>query len=190
MRMLRLASSDCQALDNLATHKNIKVEKVMRRAGCWFLFLPSYRPNLNPIEMTFSKFKKHLRRMGARTFTDMFNASAEICDLYSPDKCWNFCGCRPLCKKFLTVRACDRVRTSVRPQCAAFPEAAGRDGDQRIGSKSTSRAFSSYSSTGFPDPDLFDRFAHSGHRLLTLPLAPSLTVWHEYHAAAASAGSL
>ncbi len=51
-----------------------------------------------------------------------------------------FCGCRPLCKKFLTVRACDRVRTSVRPQYAAFPEAAGRDGDQRIGSTSEERA--------------------------------------------------
>jgi hypothetical protein len=25
---------------------------------------------------------------------------------------------------------------------------------------------SSKSSTGFPNPDLFDRFAHSGHRLL------------------------
>jgi transposase len=38
----------------------------------------------------------------------------------------------------------DRVRTSVRPRDAALPEAAGRDGDQRIGSKSTHRAFSSY----------------------------------------------
>ena len=26
---------------------------------------------------------------------------------------------------------------------------------------------------GFPVPDLFDRFAHSGHRLLTLPLRTS-----------------
>ena len=32
--------------------------------------------------------------------------------------------------------ACDRVRTSIRPRCAAFPEAAGRDGDLRIRSKS------------------------------------------------------
>ena len=27
---------------------------------------------------------------------------------------------------------------------------------------------------GFPDPDLFDRCAHSGRRLLTLPVAPAL----------------
>lgn len=26
--------------------------------------------------------------------------------------------------------------------------------------------------TGFPDPDLFDRFAHAGRRLLTLPVFP------------------
>src|SRR6056297_251365 len=32
----------------------------------------------------------------------------------------HFCGCRPWCKKFLTLLACDRVRSSVRPLCAAF----------------------------------------------------------------------
>ena len=77
-------------LDNLATHKNAEAEKAMRKAGCWFLFLPPYSPDLNPIEMAFSKLKAHLRRIGARTFTDMFNAIAEICDLYSPEECWNY----------------------------------------------------------------------------------------------------
>jgi len=43
-----------------------------------------------PIEMAFSKLEAHLRRIGARTFTDMFNAIAEICDLCSPDECWNY----------------------------------------------------------------------------------------------------
>jgi len=77
-------------LDNLATHKNAEAEKAMRKAGCWFLFLPPYSPDLNPIEMAFSKLKAHLRRIGARTFTDMFNAIADICDLYSPEECWNY----------------------------------------------------------------------------------------------------
>ena len=40
--------------------------------------------------MAFSKLKAHLRRIGAHTFTDLFNAIAEICDLYSPDECWNY----------------------------------------------------------------------------------------------------
>lgn len=77
-------------LDNLATHKNADAAKAMRDAGCWFLYLPPYSPDLNPIEMAFSKLKAHLRRIGARTFTDMFNAIAEVCNLFSPDECWNY----------------------------------------------------------------------------------------------------
>lgn len=77
-------------LDNLATHKNVSAAKAMRDAGCWFLFLPPYSPDLNPIEMAFSKLKAHLRRIGARTFTDMFKAIREVCDLYSPQECWNY----------------------------------------------------------------------------------------------------
>lgn len=76
-------------LDNLATHKNACAAKAMREAGCWFLFLPPYSPDLNPIEMAFSKLKAHLRRIGARTFTDMFQALSEICEPYTSDECWN-----------------------------------------------------------------------------------------------------
>ena len=54
-----------------------------------FLFLPPYSPDPNPIEMAFSKLKAHLRRIGARTFTDMFDALAEIRQLRSPQKCSN-----------------------------------------------------------------------------------------------------
>jgi hypothetical protein len=35
-------------LDNLATHKNTAAAKAMRDAGCWFLYLPPYSPDLNP----------------------------------------------------------------------------------------------------------------------------------------------
>ena len=79
-----LAPGTVVILDNLATHKNASAAKAMRDAGCWFLFLPPYSPDLNPIEMAFSKLKAHLRRIGARTFTDMFEAIAEVCNLYSP----------------------------------------------------------------------------------------------------------
>lgn len=68
-------------LDNLATHKNAEHANAMREAGCWFLFLPPYSPDLNPIEMAFSKLKVHLRRIGARSFTGIFDTIAEIRDL-------------------------------------------------------------------------------------------------------------
>lgn len=77
-------------LDNLATHKNKEAEAALRAHGCWFLFLPPYSPDLNPIEMAFSKLKAHLRRIGARSFTALFQALSEICDLYTPQECWNY----------------------------------------------------------------------------------------------------
>ena len=52
----------------------------MREAGCWFLFLPPYSPDLNPIEQAFSKLKAHLRRIGARSFSQLFTAIDEICE--------------------------------------------------------------------------------------------------------------
>lgn len=77
-------------LDNLATHRNKEADAALRARGCWFLYLPPYSPDLNPIEQAFSKLKAHLRRIGARTFTDLFNAIGEVCDLFSPQECWNY----------------------------------------------------------------------------------------------------
>jgi transposase len=54
------------------------------------LFLPPYSPDLNPIEMAFAKLKAHLRRIGARTIDALWRAVGDICDLYTPDECWNY----------------------------------------------------------------------------------------------------
>ena len=62
----------------------------MREAGCWFLFLPPYSPDLNPIEQAFSKLKAHLRRIRARSFSQLFTAIGEICEMFSPQECWNY----------------------------------------------------------------------------------------------------
>ena len=69
-------------LDNLAN--------LLKRQHCWFLFLPAYSPDLNPIEMAFSKLKAHLRRIEARTYDHLIQALGNICDLFSPKECWNF----------------------------------------------------------------------------------------------------
>jgi len=47
-------------LDNLATHRNKDAETALKAHGCWFLYLPPYSPDLNPIEQAFSKLKAHL----------------------------------------------------------------------------------------------------------------------------------
>jgi transposase len=77
-------------LDNLATHKNVAAANALKERGCWFLFLPPYSPDLNPIEMAFSKLKAHLRRIGARTFEHLFQAIGDICDMFTPEECWNY----------------------------------------------------------------------------------------------------
>jgi transposase len=74
-------------LDTLATHRTKEAEAALRAHGCWFLYLPPLSPDLNPIEMAFSKRKAHLRRIGARNFTDLFKAFGEICDVFTPEKC-------------------------------------------------------------------------------------------------------
>ena len=98
-----LQPGTCVILDNLSTHHNTEARKAMREAGCWFLFLPPYSPDLNPpygdcmqsptgqrIEQAFSKLKAHLRRIGARSFSQLFTAIGEICEMFSPQECWNY----------------------------------------------------------------------------------------------------
>ena len=85
-----LSSGDVVILDNLPVHKSAKAARILRDHGAWFLFLPPYSPDLNPIEMAFSKLKAHLRAAGARTFDTLWRAIGSICDLFSPQECWNY----------------------------------------------------------------------------------------------------
>lgn len=77
-------------LDNLSSHKSEKAAAILKQYGAWFLFLPPYSPDLNPIEMAFSKLKAHLRRIGARNIDELWRAVGNICDLYTPQECWNY----------------------------------------------------------------------------------------------------
>jgi transposase len=85
-----LDPGDVVILDNLPSHKSEKARQVLKQRGAWLLFLPSYSPDLNPIEMAFSKLKANLRRIGARTIDDLWRAVGSICDLYSPEECRNY----------------------------------------------------------------------------------------------------
>lgn len=44
----------------------------------------------NPIEMAFAKLKAHLRKTQARTIEALWKAVGSICNLYTPDECWNY----------------------------------------------------------------------------------------------------
>lgn len=85
-----LRPGDVVILDNLAVHKSARAARTIQACGAWILFLPPYSPDLNPIEMAFSKLKALLRKAAARTFDDLFKALGDICDQFRPEECWNF----------------------------------------------------------------------------------------------------
>jgi transposase len=54
-------------MDNLSAHKGERVRELIEDRGCELLYLPSYSPDLNPIEEAFSKIKGLLRKVEARS---------------------------------------------------------------------------------------------------------------------------
>jgi transposase len=54
-------------VDNLRAHHDERAQAAIERRGAELWFLPSYSPDLTPIEEGFSKLKTHLRRAEART---------------------------------------------------------------------------------------------------------------------------
>lgn len=54
-------------MDNLGAHRPKRIREFIEARGCELVYLPSYSPDLNPIEEAFSKLKHILRRIGARS---------------------------------------------------------------------------------------------------------------------------
>ena len=54
-------------IDNLPAHKAAGVREAIEARGATLRYLPKYSPDLNPIEMPFSKLKAHLRKAAERT---------------------------------------------------------------------------------------------------------------------------
>ena len=85
-----LDKGDVVLLDNLGSHKSETAAEYLKARGAWFLFLPPYSPDLNPIEMAFSKLKAHMRAAQARTYDALLEVIGDICSLFEPEECWNF----------------------------------------------------------------------------------------------------
>lgn len=64
-------------MDNLAAHKSPQVQQLIEDAGAHLRYLPPYSPDLNPIELMWSKVKNHLRRAQARTQDELYDAIAQ-----------------------------------------------------------------------------------------------------------------
>ena len=85
-----LSDGDIVVMDNLASHKVAGVRELIEGAGATVLYLPPYSPDLNPIEMAFSKLKAALRKAAARTKTDLWDAIAQAIETFTPNQCENY----------------------------------------------------------------------------------------------------
>jgi transposase len=69
-----LPSGQVVVMDNLGAHKGGRVRELVEGRGCELLYLPTYSPDLNPIEQAFSKLKGLLRGAEARSRAALIEA--------------------------------------------------------------------------------------------------------------------
>lgn len=85
-----LKNGDVVICDNLACHKVKGVERAISATGASILYLPPYSPDLNPIEMAFSKLKASLRHAAKRSLPDLIQALSQSLCSFSSSHCLNF----------------------------------------------------------------------------------------------------
>jgi transposase len=73
----RLDAGQIVLMDNLSVHRSRWVRELIEERGCQLWLLPSYSPDLNPIEEAFSKVKNLLRKARARTLQALFEATTK-----------------------------------------------------------------------------------------------------------------
>ena len=85
-----LQPGDIVIMDNLGSHRSSAVRRSLRAVGAKLFFLPKYSPDLNPIEMFFSKLKHGLRKAARRTQDAIYNALAALLHTVQPRECANY----------------------------------------------------------------------------------------------------
>ena len=92
-----LRPGDIVVMDNLSSHKVAGVREAIEAVDAELRYLPPYSPDLNPIELAFSKFKKLLRDGAERTVDKLWKLCGQILDAFTEEECRNYfkhCGYR------------------------------------------------------------------------------------------------
>jgi transposase len=85
-----LSAGDIVIMDNLPAHKVAGVREAIEAAGAKVVYLPPYSPDLNPIEMAFSKLKALLRKAAERTIPALWSRIGELIDAFTPQEGANY----------------------------------------------------------------------------------------------------
>jgi transposase len=78
-----LKKDDIVIMDNLSSHKVTGVLDSIYAQGATVMFLPPYSPDLNPIEMSWSKMKSVLRKLKATTYDEMVKSIKTALDSFT-----------------------------------------------------------------------------------------------------------
>jgi transposase len=85
-----LKRNDIVVMDNFAAHKVPGVREAIEKAAASLRYLPKYSPDLNPIELSYSKFKALLRKAAARTVPRLYRAVRSFVPQLSARECANY----------------------------------------------------------------------------------------------------
>ena len=80
---------DIVVMDNLPAHKVPGVREAIEARGATLRYLPQYSPDLNPIEMPFSKLKADLRKAAERTVPRLCRRIGSFARRLSPAEAFN-----------------------------------------------------------------------------------------------------
>jgi transposase len=84
-----LQRGDVVVLDNLPAHKVAGIHETITACRAQLFYLPPYSPDLNPIELAFSKLKSLLRQEPARTVNSLVERIGHLLDHFLPAECAN-----------------------------------------------------------------------------------------------------
>jgi transposase len=85
-----LRKGDVVVMDNLSCHTQKAVREALEAKGFRVEYQPPYSPDLNPIELAFSKFKRLLRKAAARTVEALWAVIGRLLDQFGPQECANY----------------------------------------------------------------------------------------------------
>ncbi len=82
-----LRSGDIVVMDNLSAHKVAGVGSAIEAVGARVVYLPPYSPDLNPIELVFSKFKGLVRSAAERTVDGLWRLCGTLLEQFTSREC-------------------------------------------------------------------------------------------------------